>query len=129
MKRHAHHHRHHRSSSLHPRCNGFQAVYRISFVDFFFFLALALGSKLSVVRFFVLRCDSSLWGGGGGGAPPPPPPPPPDPTRPSIGLTHPLTSWHGQGVHTHAWGLKYLVFAGFLVGMFFVDNSACVCGT
>lgn len=32
------------------RCQGFQAVYRISFVDFFFFLALALGSKLSVVR-------------------------------------------------------------------------------
>lgn len=27
-------------------------------------------------------------------------------------------------MHTHAWGLKYLVFAGFLVGMFFVDNSA-----
>lgn len=31
---------------------------------------------------------------------------------------------HTQGVHTHAWGLKYLVFVGFLIGMFFVDNSA-----
>lgn len=57
------------------RCYGFQAVYRLSFVDFFFFLALALGSKFSV------------------------------------------------GVHTHAWGLKYLVYLGFLIGMFFVDNK------
>ncbi|TFJ86617.1 hypothetical protein NSK_002271 [Nannochloropsis salina CCMP1776] len=57
------------------RCYGFQAVYRLSFVDFFFFLALALGSKFVV------------------------------------------------GVHTHAWGLKYLVFLGFLIGMFFVDNK------
>lgn len=45
---------------------------------------------------------------------------------------HHTTPQHTQGVHTHAWGLKYLVFAGFLVGMFFVDNSAwrargCVC--
>lgn len=57
------------------RCYGFQAVYRLSFVDFFFFLALAIGSKFSV------------------------------------------------GVHTHAWGLKYLVYLGFLIGMFFVDNK------
>ena len=57
------------------RCYGYQAVYRISFVDFFFYLALALGSKCSV------------------------------------------------GVHTHAWGLKYLVYLGFLIGMFFVDNK------
>lgn len=32
------------------RCNGYQAVYRISFVDFFFFLAIAIGSKFHVVR-------------------------------------------------------------------------------
>lgn len=57
------------------RCYGFQAVYRLSFVDFFFFLALAVGSKFAV------------------------------------------------GVHTHAWGLKYLVYLGFLIGMFFVDNK------
>lgn len=29
---------------------GYQAVYRLSFVDFFFFLAIALGSKFHVVR-------------------------------------------------------------------------------
>jgi hypothetical protein len=43
------------------RCNGYQAVYRVSFVDFFFFLALALGSKFSVVR-CVLRPDPILFG-------------------------------------------------------------------
>jgi hypothetical protein len=32
------------------RCFGYQAVYRVSFVDFFFFLAIALGSKFYVVR-------------------------------------------------------------------------------
>ena len=36
------------------RCYGFQAVYRISFVDFFFYLALAVGSKFTVVRDVVM---------------------------------------------------------------------------
>ena len=57
------------------RCNGVQAVYRIGFTDFFFFLAITIFSKATVAA------------------------------------------------HTRFWGLKFLIWIGFCVGMFFVDNN------
>jgi len=57
------------------RCYGVQAVFRIGFTDFFFFLALAIFSKATV------------------------------------------------SAHTKFWGLKYVIWICFCVGMFFVDNN------